>query len=118
MWARAEQQSSKKVESLLLGRCPEGIGQHGVGDKKCRAGKKGEARLGIFRQDIKPGLQLCLFSGVSFFRERSRGQVSLDSSHMKETLFIGKVSFSALVEGRKGKDGCVWSRPQRLNTQS
>lgn len=60
-----------------------GLGNTG-GPKNYRVGKKREAKLGVFRQDvIRPGLQLCLFSRVSFFHERGSGQSRLDKGLMK-----------------------------------
>lgn len=57
------QRSSKNAEWLLLEdlTCPEETGQLWTG-KNWRIRKKGEASLEVFRQDIKPGLPLFLFS--------------------------------------------------------
>lgn len=77
------QRSSKNAERLLLEDlpCPEETGQLRTG-KNCRAGKKGEASLEVFRQDIKPGLPLRVFSGLNFY-ERGRAHPSLDRGNMK-----------------------------------
>lgn len=63
----------------------------------------------MFRLDLKPGLALCAFSGLSFFHERGRAQPSLDRSNRRQILFIGKVSFPPWWKaGRKlGMDGAL-----------
>lgn len=78
------QRSSKNAEWLLLEdlSSPEEIGQLWT-SKNCRVRKKGEASLEVFRQDIKPSLPICVFSGLNFFYERGRAQSSLDRGNMK-----------------------------------